>query len=190
VALDERPGVHAANDVAVDPHGTAYVTDTLEGAVYRVDVHGRVSVTADPRFRSDTFGLNGIVWHPAGFVITSRFDTGATFRIDRDGCIHEVAHAANLAGADGSALLPDGSLLVVTNRLGSSQADVAHVLRPERPGHWDSLREVRTVAWPDPAPTTVALTPHGAYLLSGRLDRLIGGDPTVTTFTIRRLPAA
>src|SRR5690349_17817884 len=118
VDLGTRPGVHAANDVAVDPCGTDYVTDTIAGAVYRVDTSGHVGVTADARFRSDSFGVNGIVWHPDGFVLTSRYDTGATFRIDRYGQVSPVEHAANLAGADGSALLPDGSLLVVTNRLG------------------------------------------------------------------------
>jgi hypothetical protein len=33
------------------------------------------------------------------------------------------------------------------------------------------------VAWPDPAPTTVAVTPSGAHVLDGRLDRFLAGTP-------------
>jgi hypothetical protein len=42
----------------------------------------------------------------------------------------------------------------------------------------DNYRSAKVVAaktWPIAGPTTVALTPHGAYVLSGRIDVLIAG---------------
>jgi hypothetical protein len=57
-----------------------------------------------------------------------------------------------------------------------------HRLRPV-PGGW---HEVAVTAWPDPVPTTAALTTTGLYVLSGRIDRLQAGDATLTTFSLRR----
>jgi sugar lactone lactonase YvrE len=177
-------GPRAANDVAVGPDGTAYVTDTLGDAVYRVDVRGRIlGVVADPRFASESFGVNGIVWDPRGFVVTTRYDTGQVFRISPDGRrVDELTSDASLAGADGLLMLPGGTLQVITNALGGTTPDAVHRLRPV-PGGW---HEVSVTPWPDPVPTTAALTSSGVYVLSGRLDRLQAGDPSVTTFTLRR----
>jgi sugar lactone lactonase YvrE len=182
--VDLGPG--AANDVTVAPDGTAYVTDTVGDAVVAVDVRGRVQRRiTDPRFVSDSFGVNGIVARPDGSVVVGRYDTGRLFRIDRRGTVHDVELSPALPGADGLALTPDGALLVSTNTLGASGSDAVHVLRSA--DGWRSARETAARAWPDPAPTTLALTPAGAYALSGRLDLLNAGDTSTTTFTLRRL---
>ena len=177
-------GPRAANDVAVGPDGTAYVTDTLGDAVYRVDVGGRVlGAVTDPRFVSAGFGVNGIVWDPRGFLVTARYDTGQIFRFGPDGRqVAELAHDGDLAGADGLVMLPGGTLQVTTNALGGNGIDAVHRLRPV-PGGW---HQVSVTAWADPVPTTAALTTSGIYVLSGRIDRLQAGDSTVTEFSLRR----
>jgi sugar lactone lactonase YvrE len=61
LALGDGP--HAANDVTVDPRGTAWVTDTAGDAVFRVDP-GRGAVLGavrDPRFASEALRVKGIV---------------------------------------------------------------------------------------------------------------------------------
>ncbi len=46
---------------------------------------------------------------------------------------------------------------------------------------WASAHQVfRPAPWPDRAPTTVALSPYGTYVLSGRLGILLGGGITDT----------
>ena len=187
VDLAVGPGPHGANDVTVDDRGNAWVTDTLQSAVYRVDVRGRVrAVVTDPRFATEGFGLNGIAWHPAGFVLTSRYDTGELFRIGRDGTVDQVAVDRLPVGADGIALRPDGSLVVATNILGGTASDALHVLRSTSRAPWRAAREVSSQTWPDTAPTTLAVTPRGTYAVSGRLDLLLAGDASEDTFVLRR----
>lgn len=188
VDLAVGPGPHVANDFAIDSAGTAYVTDTTSDKIHRVDVRGRSSVLLqDSRLASPVGdGMNGIVWHPDGYLLAVRYDRGVLLRIplshpDR---FKEVRLDEPLIGGDGLALRPDGSLLVVSNALGQGPEGAVTVLRT-RDG-WRSAATVRkATGWPDPVPTTVAVSPYGSYVLSGRLDLLIVGTPT-DRFTLRR----
>ncbi|HVQ96345.1 MAG TPA: SMP-30/gluconolactonase/LRE family protein [Mycobacteriales bacterium] len=187
VDLSLGAGPHAANDVAVDPHGNAYVTDTLGGAVFRISPAGAVTATIrDPRFATSSFSVNGIVWHPHGYLLTVKYDTGELFKISASGRVDTVRLAGPLVGGDGLALRPDGALVSVTNALGGAGVDAVRVLRPV--GEWRSARVTRQVSpWPDSRPTTVALVGGTAFVLTGHLDALLAGDTGVDTFTLRRL---
>lgn len=48
-----------ANDVAVDAQGNAYITDSIAGAVYRVDPSGNPAYLSDPKFGIDLAGMIG-----------------------------------------------------------------------------------------------------------------------------------
>lgn len=181
-------GDHAANDLAIDGAGNAYVTDPFSDAIYRVDVHGRASVLIrDPRLLSNGIGMNGIVWHPSGHLLAVNYATGTLWRVP-------VAHPERLAqvslpeplvGGDGLDLRPDGSLTVVTNKLSAPGRVAVRVLRSA--DGWRSAGVThRAEPWADTEPTTVARTPHGSYVLDGRLSALLAGQP-VHTFTLRRL---
>ncbi|MGH3432195.1 MAG: SMP-30/gluconolactonase/LRE family protein [Thermocrispum sp.] len=189
VELDPDSGDHVANDVALDRRGNAYVTDTASDVIYRIAPDGRTSVFAqDARFDAgDDIGVNGIVWHPRGFLLAVRYDTGTLFRIDLDdpGDVRTVRLPRPLVGGDGMLMRRDGALVVVTNRLGAPGVDAVTVLRGF--ASWSSAFEWRRVEpWPVSAPTTIASSPHGAYVLSGRLDVLLGGD-TSDGFDLHRL---
>ncbi|CAL9657248.1 hypothetical protein SUDANB95_06817 [Actinosynnema sp. ALI-1.44] len=186
LALGE--GRHGANDVAVDRRGNAYVTDPASDAIYRVDPRGRASVLhRDPRFGSTTIGLNGIVWHPSGYLIAGRYDTGTFFKIpvDNPAAFTEITTDTTLVGADGLALRPDGTLAVVTNGLGAPGANAVTVLRST--DNWHTAHTThRAAPWPDDAPTTITHSPHGSYAVDGDLDALLAGT-TSDTFTLREL---
>lgn len=179
------PGPHVGNDVAVDRAGNAYVTDSFAGIVFKVDVHGRASVFArDPRFTAPAFGINGIVWHPGGYLLAVNYATGALFRIGRHGEVAEVALDQPLIGGDGLALRRDGSLIAVTNSAGGPGPDAVRTLRPTGSG-WSAARTSDLRAWPVKVPSTVAVTPYGAWVLSGRLEVLLTGG-TADDFVLRR----
>jgi sugar lactone lactonase YvrE len=186
VDLSLGAGPHAANDVAVDPAGNAYVTDTVGGAVFRVGPQGTVTAAVrDPRFATTGFSVNGIVWHPHGYLLTVKYDTGELFKISAGGRVDAVRLHEPLVGGDGLALRRDGSLVSVTNGLGGSGTDAVRVLRPV--GEWQAARVTRLVSpWPDSRPTTVALVGPAAFVLTGHLDALLAGDTGLDSFTLRR----
>jgi sugar lactone lactonase YvrE len=174
---------HAANDVALDPAGNAYVTDTGAGAVYKVDLAGRVStLSTDPRLGSG-LGANGIVWHPGGYLVVANYTTGRLYRLTR-GHLTELWQPSPLVGADGLVLRGNGTLVVVTNTLAGLPGSTAAVHELALTSR--TAIPFRTTPWRDPAPTTAAATPYGVYVLDGRVDQfLVGGS--ATDFVLRRL---
>lgn len=181
--VDLAGGTNSANDVVLDPAGNAYVTDAGSGAVYRVDLAGHVStLVKDPRL-GPAIGANGIVWHPRGYLVVANYTTGHLYRVDGSR-LTEVRLARPLIGADGMVLRPDGTLVVVTNQLAGVPGSTAAVHELALLGH--VAVPLRTTAWPDPAPSTAALTPYGTYVLDGRLDAFLSGG-TADGFVLRRL---
>lgn len=81
-------GKSFADDVAVDAEGNAYVTDVKGNKIWKVGVDGNViSIITSPLFTPKewhkTFvGLNGIVYHPDGFLIVIHTFSGNLFKID------------------------------------------------------------------------------------------------------------
>jgi sugar lactone lactonase YvrE len=182
--LNPIGGRHAVNDLAIDAVGNAYVTDPAGDAIYRITPAGRASVLVrDDRLRSDTIGANGIVWDPAGYLLTVRYDTGQLFRISLRGELSEVAVGRHLVGGDGLALTPGRKLIAVTNKLGAPGVEAVTVLASS--DDYRSARVTSTEAWPISGPTTAAVTPYGTYVLSGRIDVLIAGGQS-DEFFIRR----
>jgi len=184
----ELPGAHLSNDVAIDPLGDAYVTDSAGDTIYRVTPSGRSSVLVrDPRFTSTSVGINGIVWHPRGYLLVGHYATGTLFRVTLSGTITEVALDRALVGADGLALRPNGTLVAVTNRLSAPTAEEAVTVLASR-DNWRTAHQISHEPWPVPEPTTVAVSPFGDYVISGDLSVLVGSGGTKTTdrFTLRR----
>ncbi|TCC03029.1 hypothetical protein E0H45_37370 [Kribbella soli] len=183
--LNPAGGHHGVNDLAIDAAGNAYVTDPASDAIYKVTPAGAATVLIrDERLRSDTIGANGIVWHPAGYLLTVRYDTGTLFRISPRGELSTTGLTSALVGGDGLALTHDGRLIAITNKLGAPGVEQATVLSSR-----DNYRtaQVRSIEpWPVAGPTTAAVTPYGTYVLSGRIDVLLAGGSS-DQFTIRRM---
>ncbi|TDU82316.1 SMP-30/gluconolaconase/LRE-like protein [Kribbella voronezhensis] len=173
-ALNPAGGRHGVNDLAVDGRGNAYVTDPAADAIYRITPQGKASVLVrDARLASRTIGMNGIVWDPAGYLLAVRYDVGALLKISPAGAITEVKLPKALIGGDGLALTADRKLVAVTNKLGAPGVEEVTVLRST--DNYRSARVVAAKAWPISGPTTVALSPHGMYVVSGRIDVLVAG---------------
>ena len=183
--LNPAGGHHGTNDLAIDAAGNAYVTDPASDAIYKVTPAGVATVLIrDERLRSDTIGANGIVWHPAGYLLVVRYDNGTLFRISPRGELSNTGLTSALVGGDGLALLHDGRLIAITNKLGAPGVEQATVLSSR-----DNYRtaQVRSVEpWAVAGPTTAAVTPYGTYVLSGRIDVLLAGGWS-DQFTIRRM---
>lgn len=172
--LNPAGGKHGANDLAIDGAGNAYVTDPAGDAIYRITPAGVASVLVrDPRLQSASIGMNGIVWDPAGYLLAVKYSSGTLYRISLRGQITEVGIARALVGGDGLAFTADRRLIAVTNKLGAAGNEAVTELRST--DNYRSAEVVTSKAWPFPGPTTMTLTPHGAYVLSGRIDVLLAG---------------
>ncbi|MGX2995731.1 SMP-30/gluconolactonase/LRE family protein [Streptomyces sp. JNUCC 64] len=195
VDLGQGTGLQLANDLALDPAGNAYVTDSFTGKIFKVTPEGKASTflyhpMLDAGYDGGlpNVGVNGIVYHPDGYLITVRYDTGQLFRIPlkKPGAVREVKVDRRIPGADGMALAADGTLYAATNTIRSTGVDAVFKMRSTN--GWKRARVVSEQSSPEASPTTVALTPSGDYVLSSNVNVLFqsGGTQTRDGFVLRR----
>jgi len=171
---------HFGNDVAIAGDGTAFVTDSFSGAIYRVPLHGKPTVLLRddrlmPAGRGN--GVNGIVLHPKGFLLIAHSSGHALYKLAH-GTLTEVAIGQDIGAPDGLLLDRDGTLRAVDNTAAN------RVVTLRSADNWATAEVTASLPWPDPAPTTMAHSPCGTYVLSGRLDQLPTGSDQ---FLLRRL---
>lgn len=113
-------GKSLADDVAVDGNGNAYITDAKGSKIWKVGVDGHLlSVITSPLFHPreewyyNLVGLNGIVYHPNGFLLVIHTSTGSLFKIDAGK--EEVVTKIELV--KGSLVMGDGLELLSPTRL-------------------------------------------------------------------------
>ncbi|KAL1339488.1 hypothetical protein AAHE18_U040800 [Arachis hypogaea] len=116
-----------ADDVDVDAEGNAYVTDAKAGKIWKVGVEGNlITIIRNPLFTPKEWykkfvALNGIVYHPDGFLIVIHTFSGNLFKIDLTK--GEEVKVIKVAGGplyfgDGLALLSPTKLVVAGNPSG------------------------------------------------------------------------
>ena len=112
--LTNPTGAFFANDVAVDNDGNAYVTDTMQNVLYRVDTEYRASLFH--RFQPmEMAQLNGIVYHDDGYLLVAA--GSRLFKVpvmDPNGTT-EVMVAEPVPGSDGMVWAADGRLVITSN---------------------------------------------------------------------------
>ena len=112
------PGQHFPNDLTFDDKGNIYITDSFAHAVYKVTPDGKASVFAkDKQFETEGVGLNGIVYHPDGFLLVSNSNTGRIYKMEtaNPNRVQKVVIDQYFLGADGILLPEKNKLVIVTN---------------------------------------------------------------------------
>ncbi len=112
------PGNHFPNDIAFDDKLNCYITDSYAHAIYRITPDGKPSVFAKNKlFVTEGIGVNGIVYHPAGFLIADNSNTGGLYKIDiKDPSkVSKIMINQFFMGADGMVLKDTSSLVMVVN---------------------------------------------------------------------------
>ena len=104
-----------ANDVTVDDEGNAYVTDTMNGVVYRVTRDYQASVLH--RFMDLPQGaqLNGIVYHDGGYLLVVAGEHMYKVPVANPAGTTKVNVAEPVAGQDGIVWAADGRLVATSN---------------------------------------------------------------------------
>ncbi|EPS57688.1 hypothetical protein M569_17129, partial [Genlisea aurea] len=114
-----------ADDVAVDGDGNGYITDAKGNKIWKIGADGELLDTIrNPLFAAaewyrNLVGLNGIVFHPNGYLLVIHTFTGNLFKVDvGDG--HRVKLVGGVSGGplrfgDGLELLSPTRLVVAGN---------------------------------------------------------------------------
>ncbi len=180
-------GARCANDLAFDPDGNIYVTDSFAPVVYVVDKHFNARVLVNSElFTGENFNLNGIVYHPGGFLLVGKHNSGELFRISLKPRpeVHPVQLSAAMPGADGIELVAPGVLVVAQN----SGHDRAIQLKSS--DGWQTAEVVELAKAAASFPVAVTRVGQDAYLLVNRVDTLISPSATkVSDYILQRLPA-
>lgn len=122
---DEDLQLAVANDVAVDYSGDAYVTNSGDDFIWKVNINGDVSILSkskaykfhpvDMTTDYHKCGLNGIVYSSRGYLLVVQSNTGKLFKVNvDDGTARAVTLGKDLTAADGIAVRDDGVVLVVS----------------------------------------------------------------------------
>jgi len=175
-ALLPAADTNFANDVTLAPDGTAYVTDSFSPVIYKVNPDGTASILVrdNVRFASPTFGLNGITYHPNGFLIVANTGQGKLYKVDlqNGNAVTEITGTGALPG-DGLTLL-NGDLYVVTG--GNRVAQVRST------DNWQTASIIKFDATGYLGATTSVAVNNQIYTLNAR----IGENATARDFSIQR----
>lgn len=176
------------NDIAVDNDGNIYVTDSFSPNIYKIDTSLTASLfVTNTLFQPapNQFGLNGIVFHPDGYLLAVKTDESKLFKISisNPSVITEVQGAV-FAAPDGIELDKNNNLVVVENGLALGKTYTF-----SSSNNWKSASKIsETNIGKEDFPTTAALASDGnVYVISSKLGKLLGGDKTQSSYDIQRI---
>lgn len=179
---------HFANDIALDPQGNAYITDSFAPVLYKVTPQGEASIFLETeKFGAPigAFGLNGVTYHPDGYLIVGKYDEGLLFKVPlaNPKAFAVISINQKLVGADGLLLDKEGNLVVTSN------AQPNQVWRLNSRDNWRTAQLINTVSLGDVFPTSLTQRGDRVYFLAAFLSALFTGQqPEVAQFVIQKLP--
>jgi len=188
---------HFANDIATDEKGNIYITDSFSPIIYKIDTHGKAGIFANYQKWDVTdgkFGLNGIVYHPGGFLIVSHYDSGKLYRVDvndpanvKELVFNNPPEKWTITGLDGLLLLNNNTLIAVNvDPSGRENGNVVYRLVSN--DDWGSFEIDALMLTSNTYPTTLTNTGSGLFVLHSNLLELFTGNKSPKkTFEIERI---
>ncbi|MEW8507189.1 MAG: hypothetical protein AB2598_10825 [Candidatus Thiodiazotropha sp.] len=169
---------HLVNGMAMDDAGNLYVTDSFSPVIYRIDIDGNSDIfLKSERFNGKGINLNGIVFHPGGYLIVVKKSDGNLFKIPLDDPQEflEIETPENFVGGDGLLLVDEGALLVVANRASGVNTESAFALQSG--DGWRSATVTMRLPLGAVYPTTAVRKEGRLYVMHSNLDELITAPP-------------
>lgn len=165
------PDKHFVNDIAFDDKGNTYVTDSYADAIYKVTAGGQASVfSQSPLFKTEGIGLNGIVYHPGGYLLASATGLGVLFKVDANNPqnVQEVKSDMFFIGADGMLLDNDSTVTLVVN--GGNDK----IFKLQSSDSWASLKMAATTLIMDrfTYPSTATFANGDVWVMNARFNEL------------------
>ena len=187
---------HFANDVSIDEKGNSYITDSFSPIIYKVNKQGKISILAnypELQVKQGKFGLNGIVYHPDGFLIVAHYDSGKLYKIDLDNpsnikeiLLKKQTKSWKPTGLDGLLLLKNETLIAVNND-SSGRKNGNFILRLTSHDNWDSASVNGVMPSSNTFPTTLTNSGDKVFVLHAKLHALFSKQPAEKTFEIEQV---
>lgn len=165
---------HLANGIAIDDEGNAYVTDSFFPVIYKVDTSGRASVFLESdRFLGEGVNLNGILFHPAGYLIAVKKNEGILFKIPLNNPqkFSVIKSPLKFIGGDGLVLLSNKELLVIANRAAGKITETVFSLDSEN--EWETTNVTKELKFGKVYLTTGVIRKDKVYVIHSNLKTLL-----------------
>lgn len=162
--------MHLANDLTMDSDGNVYVTDSFSPAIYKIDTNGNSTIFASSElFKGEGVNLNAITYHPDGYLLTIKYNSGELFRVDikNPKKISKIQLNETIKGGDGLILTSNNQLFVVQNQGNDS------VIELTLTDGWRKAEIKSKKKTSQSFPTTGIKVKNSIFVLNGRLDSLL-----------------
>jgi sugar lactone lactonase YvrE len=181
-----------SNDLAVDPEGGVYITDSTLARIHHL-APGTTQLqtwAADERFRDDRIGLGGIARRSDGVLIVGHYSNGNLFQVtpqpQGQPMVTEISLERPLENPDGMQFAPDGSLILTE---GAATSGKGQLLRINVFAPGTTPKPIETLASDLKSPVNLTLVGTEIWVTESQIrHRLIPGeeDNIPDRFFIRR----
>jgi len=192
VALANDGAPHLANDVALDQHGNAYVTDSYAGNIYKVDHNGNATVFySDPVYTPAPggFGFNGIEYSSSqgGYLLVGHTALNRVVKIpvNNPGALSIVQFTPSVFSPDGLLLSKNSKELVVVSN--TAQFPGSKVISYKTTNNWATATSTDEFETGIVYPTTLTSDGKTQWVLYSYI-HLLFGNIYHQNFTIQPLP--
>jgi sugar lactone lactonase YvrE len=175
------------NDIALDPQGNLYVTNSFYPVIYKISPDGEASVFFyDPALAlpAGQFGFNGIEYSNNGYLLVAYSAANSILKIPvrEPGDYTTVQLDEALNGPDGLLLSNNGKTLTVVNNAGGGPGSVMTFTSKNQ---FESASSTNTYHTGAVFPTTATTDGKNVYVLYAYLQKLATGQ---SEFTIQQIP--
>jgi len=165
---------HLANGMTLDADGNAYVTDSFSPVIYKIDTQGNASIfLKNDRFLGNGINLNGIVFHPDGYLIVVKKGEGILFKIplNNPNDFSEIKLSRKFIGGDGLILANKKELILIANRASGEVTETVFSLSSK--DNWKTAIVINEYKIGTVYPTTGVVRKGNIYVLHSNLQALM-----------------
>ncbi len=165
---------HLVNGMTLDKKGNAYITDSFAASIYKVDTNGEASLfLKSDEFKGEGINLNGIVYHPDGYLLCAKKSNGIIYKIplNNPNDFSPVISDQKYVGADGLILAGKNEVVIIANRTLGYNTDSAFAVSST--DNWSTMTTIDQFSFGDVYPTTGVLKNGEIAVVHSKLNTLV-----------------
>lgn len=179
---------HLVNGMTLDDKGNAYITDSFAASIYKVDTNGKASLfLKSDEFKGEGINLNGIVYHPDGYLLCVKKSNGVIYKIPltNPSEFSPVVSDQKYIGADGLILVGENEIVIIANRALGYNTDSAFAVSSA--DDWSTMTTIDQYSFGNVYPTTGVLKNGEIAVVHSKLNTLVAA-PSNEKSKLRHYP--